>query len=680
MKAKRRKTKYCVIAVIGLLALLLAQPVLAVTTTNWIGPSGNWTVISNWDNGVPAAGYNANLTSTTSKTATLNTVTPALNVVTIDGTGGATFTLNQSSFSTALNANIEIIGYDGKGVYNQSSGQNNVASYILLGVNATGNGTYNKSGGSLTTGALQVGNAGTGTFNQSATTVNIGSGVFDPGQPFSLIIGGIYNSGSPLPGIGTYTMSSGNLNVAGGEAVGQAGTGTFTQSSGNHKIGGRLEVGVLGGSTGTFTMSSGTLSVGGFEVIGDVGTGTFIQSSGSHTITGDLDIAKAGGTGTFKMSSGSLSVGGNEYIGHFGGSGSFTQTSGSNTVAGNFIMADQPGTSATYTMTSGSLTVKGPNGEIIGNNGPATFTQTSGSNTAKTITIAANAPATYNLNSGSVTATDPALNAIHIKGPYDGNIPSATGANFNVTGTATVNGNVTNDGLVKTTNANVTWNGVFTNNSAYVSDPGSTQIFTQDLVVNQTGYLVATAPLNAQGKARDKFVLKEDFVITPNNNQSSKWDTHLALLNFNKGTDNIHDLSVAGVNNGKPGKTGGVSNVVTDNYAWGSLDITNQIINLVDANTSVDQGALYVNYLLTGVVISGTTAANINGPSGPGTFNLFIYYNPDVNSYLGGLTYDFKSGKGELRPYHTPLPPSALLLGTGLLGLGALGWRRRKRA
>jgi len=678
MKPVRRKPKYCLIAIGAVLLALMAQPALAVTK-QWVVSSGNWTTVNNWSSpGQPALNDDASLTNQnlgTSRAATLNTVTPQLGTVTVDATPTGTFTLNQSSSSTALNANAEFIGLSGKGVYNQSAGKNNVANYLVLGVNPGSNGTYNMSGGTLTTGALQVGNAGTGTFKQSSTTVNIGSGVWDQGQPFSLIVGGILNTppGPPWPGTGTYTMSSGTLNVTGGEAIGQTGTGTFTQSSGTHKIGGRLEVGVQGGSTGIFTLSSGSLSVGGFEVIGDVGTGTFTQSSGSHTITGDLDIGMIG-KGTFKMSSGSLSVGGDEYIGRFGGTGSFTQSSGSHTVAGNFTMADQPGTSATYTMSSGSLTVGGA--EIIGNNGPATFTQTSGSNKAKTITIAANAPATYNLNSGSITATDPALDAIHVKGPYTptsvSDPTSTTGGNFLIKGAPTVNGNVTNDGLIKTTSATVTWNGVVTNNSAYISDPGSTQTFNKDLVVSSTGYLVSTSTptgTHPDSTPLDLFIFKNDFVNQ--STQNTKFNTLGAEMKFVTGTDATptdHNLYI-------PGAAGGIKD---NNFSWHTMDITGQTITLFDGSPGTVGGSLYLYEGLIGAVISGNTITNIisNDPNG-----LNIYYDSlsAVNAYLGGFDYNLAGTGGGNLIHHTPLPPSVLLLGSGLLGLGALGWRRKRQ-
>ena len=58
-----------------------------------------------------------------------------------------------------------------------------------------------------------------------------------------------------------------------------------------------------------------------------------------------------------------------------------------------------------------------------------------------------------------------------------------------------------------------------------------------------------------------------------------------------------------------------------------------------------------------------------------------IYYDPKAlaNFYLLGRDYTFAGGGNLIADAATvPLPPSVLLLGSGLLGLGALGWRRRR--
>ena len=122
---------------------------------------------------MPTAGNDVSLTSTTgSKTATLNTVAPAapppFNSVIIDAAPSGTFTLNQSSSSTALNAVTEVIGVNGNGVYNQSSGTNSATNETLGSV--TGNGVYNQSGGTNTisqTLALGVASGTSGTYNKT---------------------------------------------------------------------------------------------------------------------------------------------------------------------------------------------------------------------------------------------------------------------------------------------------------------------------------------------------------------------------------------------------------------------------------------------------------------------------------------------------------------------------------
>ena len=82
--------------------------------------------------------------------------------------------------------------------------------------------------------------------------------------------------------------------------------------------------------------------------------------------------------------------------------------------------------------------------------------------------------------------------------------------------------------------------------------------------------------------------------------------------------------------------------------------------------------------MLLGAKFTGTTLTNIINDDPNNVLNL--YYDKDLaaNAYLHGLNYTIPGiGGGQLRA-HTPVPPSVLLLGSGLLGLGALGWRRRR--
>ncbi len=101
--------------------------------------------------------------------------------------------------------------------------------------------------------------------------------------------------------------------------------------------------------------------------------------------------------------------------------------------------------------------------------------------------------------------------------------------------TTTVTGNVQNLDTVKTKNANVTWNGFFSNSRAYISE-ASTQTFNYSLGVTPTGYLV--------GGSQDLFIIKNDFRNF--SAQGAQWDTVQAGLKFSTGADNSHNFLIPG--------------------------------------------------------------------------------------------------------------------------------------
>ena len=505
---------------------------------------------------------------------------------------------------------------------------------LVLGFRSGSSGTYNKSGGTLTAWDLIVGRAGTGEFNQSG----------------NVTVDNDLTVGRNASGDGTYNISSGGLQVGGNETIGSTGVGNLSHSSGSHTIGGNLFVGRNAGSTGSFNMSSGTIEVGGSEYIGNNGIGTFNHTSGNLTIGGALIVGRnAGSTGTFTKSSGSIEVGGNEIIGA-GGDGSLTHTSGSHTVGGNFILGRDAGTTGTFLMTSGSLDVVGL--ADIGRNGTGTITRISGSTTiGGKLTLAKNAASsgTFNVTSGSVTSNN--------SPPFDSTTDiqiNPTGT-FNINGTVTVTGDVVNDGTVKTTDADVTWNGDFTNNNAYISDP-SKQTFNNDLVVGPDGFIQATH--NA-----DLFRIRGDFENNTTDTVTTAWNTAKARLVFAKGTDTSpkdHDFYVVGADNGTSG---------TNAFAWRLLNANKQNLYLSDPDGG--DGALYVE-IIKGLLFSGSDVTNIftDDP-------INVYYNTIKSGFSGDYFFG-GTGGGKLIG-HTPLPPSVLLMGSGLLGLGLLGWRRKKR-
>jgi hypothetical protein len=150
-------------------------------------------------------------------------------------------------------------------------------------------------------------------------------------------------------------------------------------------------------------------------------------------------------------------------------------------------------------------------------------------------------------------------------------------------------------------------------------------------------------------------------------NQSTQnilWNTAAAELEFRTGDSSTHNLYIPGVDKGL--RWGGLK----DNFAWGTLDLTGQILNLVDGNTGNSGTALYVG-LIEGLTWneSHTTVMDIIGNG----FN--IYYNPLLNPDLDKKVYSLTDG-GRLAP--VPVPGAMVLLVAGLARL-AVYYRRRNQ-
>lgn len=283
----------------GMLFLLLIPPVFA-DNVYWKGGNGNWDKANWWldDGGNPhAAPVNTdNVFLISTGTVTYNVT--GLNLAGMNVDGGTTFRQNAND----LVSDWEEVGNSGVGTHNQSGTTTNTINNDLnFGQNATGDGRYNLSGGTLDVKRLEhVGVSGKGTFTQSGGTHNTAG--------YLLFATGDSNSE------GSYALSgaSSTLHVGTWESVGHAGKGTFTQSGGaQHVVGTNLYIGELATANGTFTLkgSASTLTVNGWEQVGRSGTGTFNQQNGTHNIGGDLRISRfPEGTGTFNLSGGTLNV------------------------------------------------------------------------------------------------------------------------------------------------------------------------------------------------------------------------------------------------------------------------------------------------------------------------------------------------------------------------------------
>ena len=167
-------------------------------------------------------------------------------------------------------------------------------STLYVGYNPSGNGTYNLSAGSLAPTTEYVGYSGSGTFNQSGGTNNVGNG------SGTIFVGNrTANNAYNLSGTGTL--------LAGSEYIGSgSGKGTFTQSGGTNNLGsnGNLYLGYFGSTGGTYSLSGPSTLVANIEYVGNSGSAGLIQNGGLNT----LNFLSIGVTGRYQFSGGTLQL------------------------------------------------------------------------------------------------------------------------------------------------------------------------------------------------------------------------------------------------------------------------------------------------------------------------------------------------------------------------------------
>lgn len=183
----------------------------------------------------------------------------------VNSSGNGTYNMSGGTIETLR----EYIGYEGTGVFNQSGGNNTIYvdggnNYygVYLGFNTSGNGTYNLSNGELNTYHLGAGRAGVGEFNQSGGSVDINEnygGPIPPGSGYEAEIGGQLRLGDQAGAQGTYNLSAGALDTR-NTVVGVVGSGEFNQTGGTHTVQQAMTLEQNAGSSGVYNLSGGTLN------------------------------------------------------------------------------------------------------------------------------------------------------------------------------------------------------------------------------------------------------------------------------------------------------------------------------------------------------------------------------------------------------------------------------------
>ena len=239
------------------------------------------------------------------------------------------------------------IGYDGAGTFNQSGGHVYSPNDILLARNSADSvGIYNLSEGSISAPSVHVGYYGAGLFNQTGGTnsnsyLNVASG-----------------QNGNITGTGTYNLSGGALSSTIAQTVGRWDEGVFNQTGGVNNTNG-LVLGShrdinIGTGIGTYNLYAGHLSED-HALIGSSGIGIFNQSGGINNITDYMMIGGGSdGEGTYNLSNTSVLTTNKLWIGS-SGKGIFNQSGGTNTVSNTITLARHPGSSGRYTLSGGVL-------------------------------------------------------------------------------------------------------------------------------------------------------------------------------------------------------------------------------------------------------------------------------------------------------------------------------------
>lgn len=427
------------------------------------------------------------------------------------------------------------------------------------------------------------------------------------------------------------------------QVVGVSGPAYLDQRGGSNTVGTNLYIGLGNNDYGVYTIGwYALLNVKQDVVVGGSGYGVFQHEwpsykeglpsvyVGDNLILGDT----ASGSGEYHLDGGVLVVHGNEYIG-LNGEGNLTQGSGIHRCEGLMTIGQYAGSNGVSSLSGGELTVQDM---IIGQEGTGTFNMSGGK-----------------LTVGQVERDNQGNDINFIPAQIINN------GQFNIHDGGTqatpilVRGDIINNNDFNVSNANVKFDGTFTNNGVFHSDP-STMLFT-NLYIGADGYL--------SGEAGDAYRIAGNF--SNESTQNMLWQTRNAQLFFDDATQE-HQLLVNSEDEGA------VITAYDDNFAWGTVDFGGE-----DSEAEFLSGslALYTGSLLGLIIDPDGKVVNLSGDSN--VYYIFNPTSPGANGYLNGQTYAFLSGKGQVIPVTvTPEPAAFLLYGMGGIPLALRFLRRQK--
>ncbi len=432
---------------------------------------------------------------------------------------GATMNIGPGSFYVGWRG--ADAGGHGDGTVIQQGGTVTMGKNIDLAQNdANTDGRYEIHGGSLTltntsTGYLQIGRQGTGTFVQTGGTVTVSR------NGDALMVGSQGNA------TGRYEMSGASsvLNVPNGMlyvGANNSADGTFIQTNGTVTVGSALRMATNSASTsGRYEMHDGTLTVGSYLQIARNGTATFLQNGGTVNVnrtTDALAIGAVGGSnGTYEMNGGILNVpSGPAFVGHTGtgtmtisngtfnagndimvghvGTGTVTQTGGTvnNNAAGNDVWIGNEA-AGTGTWELGGTGVLNTDDLYVGYYGTGTFIQNGGTLNTRTVLLGrrGNSSGTYTMSAGDIVASGAIAIGIDGVGTFTqtgGDIVTSAGVYVAQNGGATGNSDYSISGGTLTTGT-LTLGDHNTGKKGTMTISGTGTVSTGTLVGYRDGYL-----------------------------------------------------------------------------------------------------------------------------------------------------------------------------------------------